>query len=221
MEQRLAAGMSLETIGAEAGCHLSTVANWARRYGLQAANHELYAPKGGIGREVLAAVVAEGLSVREIAERLGRSSSTVGHWMRRYGLKTRRAELWALPTGARPPEITRECATHGLTGYRRTGTHGHYRCLRCRAARVAQRRRDVKAILVREAGGKCQRCGYDRWLGALQFHHLDPVQKEFNLALRGVARSLDRARAEAQKCALLCANCHAEVEAGLVAVSLE
>ncbi len=79
-------------------------------------------------------------------------------------------------------------------------------------------RRKVKAQLIEEAGGRCVLCGYDRYPGALQFHHLDPESKEFGLGLRGVARSLDRCRAEARKCALLCANCHAEVEGGIATV---
>jgi hypothetical protein len=33
---------------------------------------------------------------------------------------------------------------------------------------------------------------------------------------KGVARSLEKARAEPRKCVLLCANCHAEVEAGVL-----
>jgi hypothetical protein len=32
----------------------------------------------------------------------------------------------------------------------------------------------MKEMLVAELGGKCQKCGYDRYVGALQFHHLDP-----------------------------------------------
>jgi hypothetical protein len=58
-------------------------------------------------------------------------------------------------------------------------------------------------------------CGYDRHVGALEFHHVDPADKRFALSHMGIARSLERARAEARKCVLLCANCHAEVEAGL------
>jgi hypothetical protein len=73
----------------------------------------------------------------------------------------------------------------------------------------------VKAILVEEAGGRCGLCGYDRCVGALAFHHLDPETKTFGLAEGGLARSLAQARAEAAKCILLCANCHAEVGAGL------
>jgi transposase len=220
LERCLSAGMSLRAIGEQAGLHLTTVAYWCRRYGLKSANTDRFAPKGGLRREQLLPLVEQGLSLQEIANRLERSVTTVVKWMRRYDLKTRRARLWALPDGERPPVITRECATHGFTKYARTGSGGHYRCLRCRSERVAQRRRDVKAILVREAGGSCQLCGYNRWLGALQFHHVDPSQKEFHIALRGVARSLERVRAEARKCVLLCANCHAEVEGGIAELSI-
>jgi hypothetical protein len=80
---------------------------------------------------------------------------------------------------------------------------------------VTARRRRVKAILVEDAGGACVLCGYDRTPAALQFHHLDPAAKRFHMSHAGVARSLAGARAEAAKCVLLCANCHAEVEAGV------
>ena len=71
-------------------------------------------------------------------------------------------------------------------------------------------------MLVAEAGGRCVRCGYDRCLAALHFHHASRGRKAFALGGGGVVRSLDAARSEARKCVLLCANCHAEVESGLV-----
>ena len=73
----------------------------------------------------------------------------------------------------------------------------------------------MKELLVREAGGACALCGYDRYQGALQFHHLDRGEKAFAVGNDGNTRSLARARSEAQKCLLVCANCHAEVEAGV------
>jgi hypothetical protein len=77
----------------------------------------------------------------------------------------------------------------------------------------------VKKLLVEEAGGCCALCGYRRNQGALQFHHLEPAQKAFALSTRGMTRSLARLRVEAAKCVLLCANCHAEVEAGAASLS--
>jgi len=116
-------------------------------------------------------------------------------------------------------ELELECPVHGSTLHRRR-PRGSYACLRCRSESVARRRRKIKSILIAEAGGRCRLCGYDRHPAALQFHHLDPDSKRFSLSQQGVARSLERAQAEARKCILLCANCHAEVEAGARTVSL-
>jgi hypothetical protein len=71
---------------------------------------------------------------------------------------------------------------------------------------------------VREAGGCCILCGYDRHVGALEFHHLDASQKRMSVSRDGVALSLRAAREEAAKCVLLCSNCHAEVEGGVAVV---
>lgn len=75
-------------------------------------------------------------------------------------------------------------------------------------------------MLVQEAGGRCRLCGYSRSPGALVFHHVDPGSKSFGLGQAGLCRSLARARAEAAKCLLLCANCHAEVETGVAVLPL-
>ena len=116
-------------------------------------------------------------------------------------------------------EAELECPVHGRTTHRRR-PRGSYACLRCRSESVARRRRKVKAILIAEAGGSCRLCGYEGHPAALHFHHLEPGAKRFALSQQGVARSLERARAEAAKCVLLCANCHAEVEAGARDLSL-
>ena len=92
---------------------------------------------------------------------------------------------------------------------------GYYRCKRCRMQRVMDWRRRAKQRLIEEAGGCCLLCGYRRCSGALHFHHLDPAQKEFGIARRGFTRSIEKMRAEAAKCVLLCSNCHAEVGAGI------
>jgi 5-methylcytosine-specific restriction endonuclease McrA len=96
---------------------------------------------------------------------------------------------------------------------------GYYRCGRCRGDRVSERRRRLKEVLVAEAGGRCQLCGYDRSVAALEFHHVDPATKAFGLAVGGLTRGLAACREEAAKCVLLCSNCHAEVEAGVQALS--
>jgi transposase-like protein len=217
LEAYLRRGLSLERIGQLTGRDPSTVGYWVKQHGLSAVHRDRHAPKGGIDRDTLAGLVAEGLSTREIAERLGLSQSTVRHWLRKYDLRTHRAkrENTQGVRGVHPDRKIMECPRHGLTEFW-LESRGIYRCLRCRSEAVSRRRRKLKEILVREAGGRCGICGYDRWVGALQFHHRDGQKKEFGLADRGLTRSLDVVRREAAKCILLCANCHSEVEAGIV-----
>jgi transposase-like protein len=169
--------------------------------------------KGAIERRRLEELVQDGRSVRQIAVELDVSAATIRHWLRKYGLETRPAH-YALRGKPKPPRITRECSLHGWTTF--VLGSGRYRCAKCNSESVAERRRRVKDILVREAGGSCRLCGFDRYIGALHFHHLDPGRKVFSVSREGVTRSLERTREEVRKCVLLCANCHAMVEAGLL-----
>ncbi|HWH13222.1 MAG TPA: hypothetical protein VNT51_00635 [Miltoncostaeaceae bacterium] len=70
-------------------------------------------------------------------------------------------------------------------------------------------------MLVEEAGGGCAVCGYDRCLGHLHFHHVIPAEKSFEIQT-GTGKSIAAYREEARKCVLVCANCHGEIEAGLI-----
>lgn len=212
----LAQGVSVEEIGRRFRRDPSTVSYWMKKFGLVAPNREKYAAKGGIEQTHLERMVAEGMSIAEIAAEVDRGKSTVRHWLRHYGLRTngdRRAVAAAAARAAGMLEIERECPRHGPTAFVIEG-RGYYRCKRCRQQSVAQHRRNVKATLVAEAGGACVVCGYDRHLGALQFHHVDPRTKRLEINCAGAALSLDALRAEAAKCVLLCGNCHAEVEYG-------
>ena len=217
------AGMSLEEIGELAGRHPSTVGYWLKRHGLRAVGADKFAPRGGIGRAELSELVKKGLTIREIGDELGRSISTVRHWLKRYDLRTDPQNRRALREQAAAEgrtRITSVCRRHG-EGEFHIESSGRLRCVRCRGEAVARRRQVAKEILVDEAGGSCRICGYDRDMAALQFHHLDPTQKEFSLSMNGVTRGIEAMRREAGKCILLCANCHAEVEVGRTELPLE
>lgn len=68
-----------------------------------------------------------------------------------------------------------------------------------------------KKMLIDEKGGKCQGCGYDRCSRALCFHHRDDKSKLFSLSLNNLwSKPMLDIKAEAEKCDLLCANCHME-----------
>ena len=210
LEREVAAGRSIESIARELGRAPSTVAYWMAKYGLTSVHASRHAPRGAPDRAELERLLADGLSTRAIARELDRSQASVRHWLNRYGLTPARIRV---PDHVR--QVARACPKHGVTRFVRYSAKDSFRCERCRKERVSERRRRVKEILVAEAGGRCAICGYDRYAGALQFHHVDAASKSFGLAWQGVARSLARSRAEAAKCVLLCGNCHAEVEAGI------
>ena len=219
LERWLRHGLSLEEIGRRLGRHPSTVSYWLRKLNLAAAHADRFAPKGRIPKQQLELLARRGLTGAAISSATGRSPSTVRYWLERYGLETERMEARRRVRAARQAGqlfVTRTCPRHGETRHRRQGG-GRYRCVRCNSQAVSRRRRTVKQILVREAGGCCTICGYDRYAGALQFHHREPTLKSFALSRKGVTRSIAEAREEARKCVLLCANCHAEVEAGVTA----
>lgn len=78
---------------------------------------------------------------------------------------------------------------------------------------VAARRRKLKALLVEYKGTSCERCGFIGHQAAMVFHHKDPLIKEFAISKHGHTMSLDKAKAEVDKCHLLCSNCHLVVHA--------
>lgn len=77
-------------------------------------------------------------------------------------------------------------------------------------SRVLERRREIKRLLIEYKGGKCEKCGYDKCIAALEFHHINPLEKEYQVSK--VSNSFEKLKKEADKCQLLCANCHREVE---------
>lgn len=83
---------------------------------------------------------------------------------------------------------------------------------------VANRRRVLKKRLVEHMGGKCMVCGYKKYFGALDFHHRNESEKSFGLSMNGITRSWEKTKAEAEKCVLLCANCHREVHGGVIKI---
>ena len=82
-------------------------------------------------------------------------------------------------------------------------------------------RRAIKRNFVRHKGGQCQICGYDKCIEDLPLHHKDPKSKDFSIsALRQYTEeAMKLYYNEVDKCILTCANCHAEIHAGLIDIN--
>lgn len=72
----------------------------------------------------------------------------------------------------------------------------------------------TKLKAIEYKGGKCVICGYNKSVRALQFHHVDPSQKDFGIS--GSTKSFEKLKPELDKCVLVCANCHAEIHDKLI-----
>ena len=73
--------------------------------------------------------------------------------------------------------------------------------------------------MVHVMGDRCQLCGYNRDIHALEFHHIDPNQKDFSFN-KAESTSWEVTQEELKKCILVCANCHREIHSGLVSNQL-
>jgi 5-methylcytosine-specific restriction endonuclease McrA len=96
-----------------------------------------------------------------------------------------------------------------FTLYRRTKHAKKDQYSHVKSIRIRNKLRAVALL-----GSKCSICGYDKTYRALEFHHINPKEKSF-----AVSANLNKAwkliETELDKCVLLCANCHREVEAGI------
>lgn len=94
--------------------------------------------------------------------------------------------------------------------WKRTENRPNSWCKKCVYARQRRRWIDRKIKAAKLFGGKCVKCGYDRNLAALDFHHLDPTTKKYQWTkLR--ERPWEEVVDELKKCTLVCRNCHAEL----------
>lgn len=88
------------------------------------------------------------------------------------------------------------------------------RCFKCQYIHHNKRRRERGVVnklkLMNILGGSCQKCGYQKCLRALHFHHINPKTKSFTLDSRHLEmKKWPELEDESKKCDLLCANCHA------------
>ena len=97
---------------------------------------------------------------------------------------------------------------------RRNGNYVTSKCLSCISKDRRKKRRSFKIQCVEYKGGCCISCGYSKCLDALEFHHLNPFQKDFMVS-EVTHTSIDKVKDELDKCVLLCSNCHREIHAGI------
>lgn len=95
-----------------------------------------------------------------------------------------------------------------------SNTKNIYCSKQCKNKQSVQTRRElIKLKLVNYLGGNCKRCGWNEHVAGLVMHHRDPAIKDFGLASVGGSKSWSKIKEEADKCVLLCSNCHNVIHA--------
>jgi len=102
-----------------------------------------------------------------------------------------------------------------ITRRKETRTYGDRAEYLIRA--VTKRRRKIKLLAIEYKGGKCVVCGYNKYVGALDLHHIKGVKK-FTIGNDGYTHSWADIKKELDKCLLLCSNCHREIHGRLISL---
>lgn len=100
---------------------------------------------------------------------------------------------------------------------REKGKTTHSYCKKCNRETADERVKKTKKEAVEYKGGKCIICGYNKYIGALDFHHIDQKNKQFGIGSVG-SRIFKNIKDELDKCILVCKNCHAEIEGGITEI---
>lgn len=104
--------------------------------------------------------------------------------------------------------MIKNCFKHGETEF------GKYGCKKCNYEFLDNARRRYKHLLIEYKGSICEKCGKKFRDEVFDFHHVNPKEKEFGIGSFKVL-NLEKLKKEADKCMLLCSNCHRELHAEL------
>lgn len=171
-------------------------------------------------KETLESYLKSGLSLNAIAKKTKQSLSTIRYWSRKHKLKS---EFTTFRNQGKKeygecrlcPRCKNQVATNDFYSRRGIKNASTY-CKSCTNLQTVERQREFKSKCIEYKGGKCQskNCstpgGYSRCPGGLEFHHLDPKQKDFCISKMKNHRFNDVVKKELDKCSMLCSCCHRE-----------
>jgi len=162
-------------------------------------------------KELLKELVDKKLTTRQIAEELNKSQTTVVYWLKKFELKSRSREKESRVC----PRCDQEKKLDEF--YQRRGKAGASSyCKVCTNEQTTERSKAFKKRAVEYKGGCCEKCGYKKYIGALEFHHLNPNEKDFQLGGIKLLELTEAIKEELDKCILVCSNCHKEIHGGII-----
>ena len=213
-------GYTTNQIAEEMKVSWSSIKRRFRELGLRTTH---WKPPLNIKKEALEKMVSQNYSTHRMARELGCSQGAIKHWLKKWGMKTN--AKWTIDRKNLRLEIEsgyKTCSKCHIKKpltkenfYMRSKGIFHYWCKECNDKISLQKQTERKRKCVEYKGGKCIICGYNKYLGSLDFHHVDPAKKDYNISNLDTY-SLEVLQRELDKCLLVCRNCHGEIHGGLV-----
>ena len=161
--------------------------------------------------------IKRGMTKSEIAERYGYSESKVKYLLEKFEITKNDKNV---VTDTTPRKCT-QC------GEEKPGTEFYMKsekgkktlgstCKICASGKTVARYKTYKLSYLALKGGCCQACGFNKYEGALEFHHVDPSSKDDSIAKMMRHPSSPKILEELKKCVLVCSNCHRMIHAGII-----
>lgn len=164
-------------------------------------------------KEILIKLLEEGNSTYDIGKLLGKSQTSIRYWCKKHHIKVKEIKHNNRTVGSGQYKCSKcgEIKDANYFYFRRNGTQAHSYCIECNKKLVLERQHKFKLECVNYKGGKCEICGYNKNFAALEFHHENDKEKKFEISSAKHSK-LEDVKDELDKCQLLCANCHREIE---------
>ena len=170
-----------------------------------------------LDRETVKTQILDGMTIMELAKHYGCSRTTITNFKKENGLvglsKNGRTKAVGGVKLCKSCGTTKDLSEFYSNGYYNSGTKKYKpNCKSCE--KQIKNKQHYSRIVEILAGSdrelKCELCGYKSNLSALQFHHVDPSEKDYAISeMKSLA--FEKVRDEINKCAVLCANCHTEI----------
>lgn len=97
--------------------------------------------------------------------------------------------------------------------FSKNGKHTRYICKHCEVERVRQGQLQTVEY-IHSLKHRCSKCGYNANKYALEFHHINPEEKDSSMGKYTKRMFSPKVKelidTEVAKCIILCANCHRE-----------
>lgn len=166
-------------------------------------------------KEFLIDKINLGMSLNQISNQTNKSLTSIRYWVKKHNITIPNKsfkDLGKKDYGDKRfcPRCEKECKIEDF--YTRRGKeNSSVYCKKCTNIQTLGRQRNFKKQMVDYKGGKCMKCGYDKCINALEFHHMNPQEKDFTLSHMKNYSFNKIVTDELDKCILVCANCHREI----------